>query len=115
MAMQISPEQSDWLTKFLAQNTPVVTPDMAINTTGAGTNAEPGFMTRFDGAVNDFGKMIFGSAGHIGPEPVPVPAAAPEAAPPEVAAPAPAQPGLMERFDGAVNDFGKMIFGDAGH
>ena len=118
MALQISREQSSWLTKFLAQTIPAMTPDMAVNTAGGGAgevsgaggpqDAGPGMMDRLDRAVNTLGRTLFGDVGNVPggknvpprevkPEPtptaVPVPAAAgaaPDApaVPPPEAAPA---------------------------
>jgi hypothetical protein len=121
MAMQITPEQTDWLSRFLGRNLPAMTPEMAINTAGGApadddgqTQAAPGLMERFDAAVNGVGASIFGSAGRM-PAPseaaAPAPEPAPASAPAQSAAP---ERGILERMDSAVNDFGAAIFGSAG-
>jgi hypothetical protein len=67
-----------------------------------------------DNAVNDFGASIFGSAGRT---PASGAAAKPAAETPPASAPVPAaapEPGIFERMESAVNDFGASIFGSAG-
>ena len=137
MAMTLTPEQTDWLTKFLARSLPAMSPEMTINTSagfdgsspavvpapvpgaepGVANPEAPGLYDRFDAAVNDLGKSIFGDAGRRsadearGDPPPSMPEPPPAAPASEIQ---PAWPGLYDRLDAAVNDLGKSIFGDAG-